>query len=156
MTLSSWKIEWSDSLSMSNPRIDAEHQHFIKLVNQLNDEIMSHQPDKAVLGHILSLLLMDALDHFAHEERLFAEKAYPAAQEHAQVHANIISTFKQMLVEIQSTKIRAVWLASGLKIRDMLVDHMMKDDSKYIQYLKVAQESQIAKLMKPKPDFSSR
>ncbi|ATX80803.1 hypothetical protein Ga0123461_2404 [Mariprofundus aestuarium] len=31
-----WKIEWSDELSMSNAEIDAEHQHFIKLVNELN------------------------------------------------------------------------------------------------------------------------
>lgn len=142
MSRSSWKIEWSDSLSMSNPDIDAEHQYFIELVNQLNDEIMSQNPDKAVMERILGLLLEDAVAHFSHEERLFEEKRYPFTQEHKQIHAGIIKDFNRILETFYSTNLRAMWLAIGLKIRDLLVDHIQKDDRKYIDYLKTIQRSQ--------------
>jgi hemerythrin-like metal-binding protein len=135
MNTSPWIIEWSDALSMSNPEIDAEHQHCIGLVNQLNKKILSQQQDKAVIEHIMGLILMDAVAHFAHEERLFVENNYPAAQEHAQIHSEAINKFKQALKEIQSTNIRAVWVKEGVGIKNLLVAHLLNEDTKYIEYL---------------------
>ena len=136
MNTSSWKIEWSDALSMLNPEIDAEHQHFIGLTNQLNKIIWSQQQDKAVIEHIMGLLLEDTISHFAHEEQVLAEKAYPATQEHAQIHSEIINKFKQASKEIQSTNIRAVWVKVGLEIKNLLVDHLLNEDTKYIEHLR--------------------
>jgi hemerythrin-like metal-binding protein len=136
MKTSSWTIEWSDDLSMSNPEIDAEHQHFIKLANELNDEIMSqHRGDKAAVEHIMCLLLEDAIAHFAHEEQILAEKAYPATQEHILIHSELINKFKQASKEIQNTRIRAAWIKTGLDIKDLMVNHLLVEDTKYIKHL---------------------
>jgi len=136
MAVSSWTIEWSDALSVSHPEIDVEHQHFIKLVNQLNDEIMcKHRGDKSAVERILSLLLKDAAAHFANEEQIFEAAAYPAAQEHAQIHSDILNKFEQALKTIQSTEIKALWIKMGLDIKDQLVDHFLKEDAKYIKHL---------------------
>jgi hemerythrin-like metal-binding protein len=135
MAMTPWEIEWSDALSMSNPKIDAEHQHFIKLVNELNDAI-SQQRDKAVVEHIMSLMLEDAIAHFSHEERLFVENDYPAAQEHAQIHSELISKFRQALIEIQNTDFGRVWVEASLLIKSLLVDHILNEDIKYIEYLR--------------------
>ncbi len=135
MTVSSWTIEWSDALSMSHPEIDAEHQHFIKLVNQLNEKIMKQHRDKAGIEHIMCLILEDAIAHFLHEERILAEKAYPATQEHILIHSELINKFKQALKDIQTTNISAAWIKTGLDIKDLLVDHLLKEDTKYIEYL---------------------
>ncbi len=136
MNTSPWIIEWSDALSMSNPEIDAEHQHCIGLVNQLNIKILSQQQDKAVIEHIMGLLLEDAIVHFAHEEQILAEKAYPATQEHILIHSELINKFKQALKDIQTTNISAAWIKTGLDIKDLLVDHLLKEDTKYIEYLR--------------------
>ena len=34
-----WRLDWDESLSVHIPEIDAEHQHFIRLVNELNEAI---------------------------------------------------------------------------------------------------------------------
>jgi len=136
MVLTPWKIEWSNALSMSNPEIDAEHRHFIKLVNKLNGEIRSQQRDKAVIEQIMKLILKDAIAHFSHEERLFAEKNYPAAQEHTQIHSELISKLKQALEEIQNTDFSKEWVEKGLAIKSLLVDHVLNVDTQYIEYLR--------------------
>ncbi len=136
MKISPWEIEWSDALSMSHPEIDAEHQHFIKLVNQLNEKIIKQHRDKADIEHIMGLILEDAIAHFLHEEQILAEKAYPATQEHILIHSELINKFKQALKEIQTTNISAAWIKTGLEIKDQFVDHLLKEDTKYIEYLR--------------------
>ncbi|NWF37728.1 bacteriohemerythrin [Mariprofundus sp. NF] len=136
MEVSPWRIEWSDELSMSNSEIDAEHRNFIRLVNELNNEIMSQQRDKAVVVRILNQILDDAIAHFAHEERLFIEKSYPAREEHAQLHAELISKFKQALKDIHATEYGRIWIATGLEIRSLLVNHVLFEDTQYIEYLR--------------------
>ncbi len=107
----------------------------IKLLNELHDEISSQQRDKAVVEHIMSLILEGAIAHFSHEERLFVENNYPAAQEHAQIHSELISKLKQALIEIQNTDIGRVWGETSLTIKGLLVDHIFNEDIKYFEYL---------------------
>ena len=132
---SPWAIEWSDALSMSNPEIDAEHQHFIKLVNELNGAIIARQ-DKSDIQRIMGLILEDAIAHFSHEERLFIEKNYPAAQEHTQIHSELIDKFRQANKDIQNTEFGAEWIETGLAIKGLLVDHVLNEDTRYIEYLR--------------------
>ncbi|NWF37491.1 bacteriohemerythrin [Mariprofundus sp. KV] len=136
MDVSPWRIEWSDELSMSNAEIDAEHRNFIRLVNELNSEIMSQQRDKAVVERIMKQMLDDAIAHFAHEERLFIEKLYPAREEHAQLHAELISKFRQALEEIHATEFSRLWIETGLEIRSLLINHVLFEDTQYIEYLR--------------------
>ena len=136
MTVSSWEIEWSDELSMLHPKIDAEHQHFIKLVNDLNDEIMcKHRGDKTSVERIMCLLLKDAVTHFLNEEKILTDTAYPAAEEHMLIHSELINTFEQALKTIRTTEIRAAWIKTGLDIKDLMVNHLLKEDTKYIEHL---------------------
>ncbi|MEJ1464770.1 MAG: bacteriohemerythrin [Candidatus Sedimenticola sp. (ex Thyasira tokunagai)] len=130
-----WKIEWSDALSMSNPEIDAEHRHFIELVNELNGAIRDRR-DKSDIERIMKLILEDSIAHFSHEERLFVEKGFPSAQRHAQIHSELIRKFKQVLKEIHTTEFSREWIETGLTIRDLLVDHVLNEDTQYIEYLR--------------------
>ncbi|MDT8375935.1 MAG: bacteriohemerythrin [Mariprofundaceae bacterium] len=130
-----WIIEWLDAFSMSNPEIDAEHRRFIKLVNELNTEIMSNRQDKAVVRELMGLILEDTITNFSHEERIFAEHNYPASDEHAQSHAEIISRLKQASKEIQSTSSGRVWIEAGQAIKNLLVDHVLNEDTEFNKYL---------------------
>lgn len=136
MAEASWKIEWSDALSMSNPEIDAEHQRFIALLNELNGAIIGGHHDNADIERIMNVLLGDAIAHFSHEERLFVEKGYPAAQAHTQIHSAIISKFKQTLKQIHDSEFSNGWIERVLTIKNLLINHILIDDTKYSEYLR--------------------
>ena len=64
-----WRLEWNENLSVCIPEIDAEHQRFIGLVNDLNEAIVDRL-DIAELQKRMQSILDDAAEHFAHEEAL--------------------------------------------------------------------------------------
>ncbi len=72
---SPWTIEWTDALSVSNPEIDAEHQHFIKLVNELNGEIGTRR-DKSEIQRIMGLIL-ETPSHTSRMRSGFLSKKLP-------------------------------------------------------------------------------
>jgi len=127
-------IEWNDALSVHNSEIDAEHRHFIALVNELNTAIIS-RCDKAEVERIMGLILDDAVAHFAHEERLFFERGFPLAQEHSHIHHNLSQTLRSALEQIHQSEFGREWIAIGLAIRNQLVNHLVSVDSQYIAYL---------------------
>ena len=91
MEIPIWKIEWSDALSVGIPEIDEDHRRFARLVNELNRSIV----DRAELAEVrrrLQVIIADAVQHFAHEERLFKEWMYPDAESHAAI-ASVKSCF---------------------------------------------------------------
>ncbi|ATX80802.1 hemerythrin-like metal-binding domain protein [Mariprofundus aestuarium] len=97
---------------------------------------MSQQRDKAVVERIMNLILDDAIAHFAHEERLFIEKSYPDRQEHAQIHSELIDKFKLVLKEIRGSEFSREWIEMGMTIRELLVSHVLCEDTRYIEYLR--------------------
>jgi len=139
MSKATWKIEWSDALSMANPEIDAEHRHFIELVNTLNSAIIDQRHNQADIEHIMNLILEDAIAHFSNEERLFAEKDFPGAQRHTRIHAALISRFRQVLADIHNSGSGREWVDAGLTIKHLLVNHIVIEDAKYMEYLRTEQ-----------------
>ena len=132
-----WKIEWSDAFSVWNAQIDEEHQHFVALVNELNAAIVTRR-DRVEVVRIMNLIVEDAVVHFSHEEGLFVERKYPRAQEHTQLHAELMNTFQQALKKIQQPKYSQEWIATGLglEIKNRLTEHLLNEDAQYIVYLR--------------------
>jgi len=128
----SW-IEWNDSLSMHNPEIDAEHQHFIKLVNELNEAIITRMNKKEIKTRMRAIL-DDALMHFAHEEALLKEWDYPEVEIHTQKHHQITALLNEIMKSIDRGKMEHGWLEAGLEIRKVLIQHLLKEDMKYRDY----------------------
>jgi len=129
-------IKWSDDLSMFNQEIDDEHKRLIFLVNMLNTEIVSQQREQKNIQHILNLMLVDSIAHFSHEERLFSEKSYPNAEEHRLSHEKLVHQINQAMKKIQETDFVKDWVRIGLEIQQSLVDHLILEDTQYIQYLR--------------------
>ncbi|TNC97614.1 MAG: hemerythrin [Gallionellaceae bacterium] len=129
-----WKLEWSEELSVNIPEIDLEHQHFIALVNQLNEAI-SQRAELSDIKGCMQAIVNDASAHFAHEEALFAEWHYPAAAEHAQQHTQVLMALNDICArfEIATTY---DWVEAGLKVKYTLVEHLLKEDMQYRDYLR--------------------
>jgi hemerythrin len=124
--------------SMGNPDIDSEHRNFMALVDKLNAEIADQQRDKARVVAILESMLEDAVTHFAHEERLFKERAYPKREAHTLRHAELLEFLKKQLRDIRKTEFSRLWVEAGLAIEDGLVQHILNEDTQYIDYIRPA------------------
>jgi hemerythrin len=129
-----WMIQWNERLNVGIFEVDADHQRFILLVNDLNWAI-SAQQEKPEVERRLRLIIADAKTHFEHEDGLFAEHGYPGANHHAELHAEVTSRFLRVLEDFNRSEDRYRWIESGLLIKKLLVDHVLEEDMKYRDFL---------------------
>jgi hemerythrin-like metal-binding protein len=123
-------LKWNVGLSMDIPEIDAEHQHFILLVNKLNEAIVARLDVEAV-KYCMQSILMDAARHFAHEEALFNQWGYPDAEEHAKKHAEVTRALDGIMGHFGSGGFDDEWIEAGLQVKEALIAHMLDEDMKY-------------------------
>ncbi len=128
-----WRMDWNESLSMYIPEIDAEHQHFIRLVNELNEAIVLRKNKKEIKS-LMRAILDDAAMHFAHEEAAFKEWGYPDAEQHAQKHAQITAFLNEIMKSVDRGKMAHGWLEAGLEMKQVLIQHILNEDMKYCDY----------------------
>ena len=129
-----WTIQWNENLSVGIPEIDADHERFASLVNDLNDAIAARR-EKPEVAHRLKLIIADAKLHFEHEEKLFDEHGYPDAKHHAELHAELTGRLLHLLDEFERSQDSYHWIESGLLIKKLLVDHLLDEDMKYQDFL---------------------
>jgi hemerythrin len=132
---SPWRLEWNEGLSVHIPEIDAEHQQFIRLVNELNEAIIARMDVEEIKKRMQSIL-DDAVKHFAHEEVLFREWGYPDADEHAIKHAQAVNVLNEIMGHFERGGVDYEWIEAGLKVKEALIRHMLNEDMKYRDYLK--------------------
>ncbi|MDO9010420.1 MAG: hemerythrin family protein [Gallionella sp.] len=140
-----WQLDWNESLSMFIPEIDAQHQNFIRLINELNEAIIGRMDIEEIKRRMQSIL-DDAAMHFAHEEVLFKEWGYPGAEEHAQRHVQAMQFFRKIMEEFGRDRTEYEWIEAGLKVKQALIGHLLAEDIKYRDY-RVAQ----GQLSRPMP-----
>lgn len=125
-----WRLEWDESLSVCISEIDAEHQRFILLVNELNEAIVDRL-DHVEIQKRMQCILDDAAEHFAHEEALFKEWHYPGAEEHAMRHAEVTRALNDIMSQFDHDSTPYEWVAAGLKVKQALIEHILTEDMKY-------------------------
>jgi hemerythrin len=131
---SEWEIAWSDFLSVGVAEMDDEHRQFIARVNALNKAIIESE-DKAIVTRAMDLILVEAEQHFAHEEELMAAWNFPGTAAHRARHAELRAQFERVMKEIAQLDISFVWALKGLHLKQLLVDHLLKEDMQYRDFL---------------------
>lgn len=128
-----WSLDWTDDLSVFIPEIDAEHRHFIQLVNELNEAIITRMSINKITKRMRAIQ-DDALAHFTHEEALFKEWRYPDAEEHAKKHLQAIQFFHRTAEDFENDRTDYEWIEAGLKVKQVLIEHLLVEDMKYRDY----------------------
>ena len=127
-------LEWNDKMSVGVREIDAEHKNLVSMLNNLYDGMQSGKAQEA-LAKVLDELISYTASHFAHEERLFAQTGYPAADGHIAEHRALT---KQAL-EVQSKYKAGATAALSMEVlnflRNWLVNHIQGSDRKYGPHL---------------------
>ena len=140
MEKSEWEIAWSEFLSVGVQEMDEEHRQFIARVNELNKAIIESE-DKATVERMMDLMLMEAAHHFWHEEKLLAKWNYPETDAHIAAHAELKAQFERVMKQFAESDISFVWALKGLHVKQLLVEHLLKEDMKYRDFLRARNTS---------------
>ena len=135
MVKAEWEIAWRDYLSVGVAEMDEEHRQFIARVNDLNQAIIEFE-SKAKIERLLDVMLMEATHHFWHEQKLLARWNYPDTAAHIATHVELTAQFARVMKEIEESEISFVWAAKGLRLKQLLVEHLLKEDMKYRDFLR--------------------
>jgi hemerythrin len=132
---SEWEIAWNDFLSVGVPEMDDEHRKFISRVNDLNKAIIESE-DKATVERMMDVMLMEATHHFSHEQELLARWKYPDTAAHIAKHAELTAQFERVTKEFAETDLSFIWALKGLHVKQLLLEHLLKEDMKYRDFLR--------------------
>lgn len=127
-------IEWDNSLSVGNQKIDSQHKVLIKLINNLN-EAFAEGKTKSAIGEILKELAEYTVTHFGDEERFMERGNYPDLANHKKIHVKFVDTVKTTINDFESGK-SMVSKDLMIFLKEWLIEHIMGTDQKYSSYVK--------------------
>lgn len=77
------RVSWDPSFALGNPTLDAQHQAILAQVNALADSVANTSADSnQKFDCAFQALMAAAAEHFATEESILAQCAYPGMDEH--------------------------------------------------------------------------
>ena len=135
MELSERIPDLSDGMGCDLPELDAEERRINALVHELNRAIADGR-DGEEIQRVMNQLLLDALDHFEHEERVLSERAYPLQKGHAGLHRQIRAELEHAMEVLRDADARATWAACGLLVAQLFVEHMREETMKFRTFLR--------------------
>jgi hemerythrin len=93
-------MDWDDSYSVGNERIDFQHKIFLKLLNEFN-KAMTENAENGRLCRILNEVIKYAEYHFMSEENLMMDYRYPDLDRHKIIHNYLLSQAKTKAHEME-------------------------------------------------------
>ena len=129
MEARTWCISWNDAMSVGIDEVDQDHRRFIALVDRFNESVSGRMALAEVQGRLQNIL-DDAVAHFSREEALFRQWRYAQADEHAQMHGQLLEAIRQTKAKI-SDGTDVQWIDAGFKLKQALIEHIQKEDMKY-------------------------
>ncbi len=127
-------LQWNEKLSVGVASIDADHQRLISMINDLYDGVVAgHGMD--VLGRVLDGLIGYTAEHFAREERFFAQTGYPDAVAHKKEHEDLVRQVLDVQAKYRAGTAGTLSLEVLNFLKSWLVRHIQGSDKKYTPHL---------------------
>ncbi len=126
-------MAWNTTLSVKVKQFDEQHMKLVDMVNELHDA-MKEGKGNVALGKILNGLITYTATHFAAEEKLMAQHAYPDAAAHKQEHEKLVKQVLELQTNFKAGK-AILTLDVMMFLKGWLVKHIQGDDRKYGAYL---------------------
>ncbi len=128
---------WNERLAIGVPEIDAQHQELFERIERFEESL--HRRGPLDLTSTFDFLRDYAAVHFATEERLMRETAYPDVEEHVAQHNDYIARLDAL---VRDHEARGPIAFAGLKARNWilvwLLDHVAGRDQALGKHLRAA------------------
>ncbi len=121
-------------LSVGHPEIDAQHRTMLRLVADVHRCIAAE--DAAAARQALAALWDETVAHFATEEALMEESAYPERNPHRTAHQLFLEDLKALIREIDQQGITEEVGAWALqRVPEWITFHVETNDAPLGRYL---------------------
>lgn len=128
-------IQWNDSYKVGHKIVDFDHMTLVNITNELFMRVDQGFSDEEI-AQTISLLIEYVERHFDREEDLFRDSDYPDISKHQAMHDDIRKTVRD-IAAVYKTQPDAININEVLQfLKKWLLNHIMKADQGYIQYLK--------------------
>ncbi len=127
----SQKVEWTPEMLSGIDEIDDDHKLLVKLIKQFDDETLSKQEILSLLQNLID----ETVKHFDEEETIMENYHFPGLEHHRKVHKYLAYNASIIVRNYESNKIQNIQVVK-LTIRDLVMEHMIHEDSKFFLYLK--------------------
>ena len=124
---------WTEKYSVNIAVLDRQHEALFRTLNQLKDALTSGQGG-TVVDDVLKHLFDYAFTHFATEEKLMTEHAFPGLETHRAEHKRFAQTIEKLQEDCKAGK-TGVPVAIMLFMQSLLQEHFLKADKAYSAYL---------------------
>ncbi|MDH3974035.1 MAG: bacteriohemerythrin [Deltaproteobacteria bacterium] len=127
-------IEWNDELSVGIDEIDEQHKKWISIINDLHTSLME-ETSLDTLEKTINEVEEYTFFHFAEEEKLMGNVGYPDLSRHSRIHFS----FRQEIIRVRSSILSGeVVLRTQVMsiLKSWLLDHIMKEDMQYGDFIK--------------------
>ena len=127
-------LRWSPSLSVGLNCIDDQHKVLVDLINELYQKMNGNAAQTAI-GSVLTKLVNYTETHFKFEEDLFAKHGYEHIDEHMEIHRKLVAQLVDFQKQFATGK-ADISLELMEFLKDWLINHIKKTDTKYVPFLK--------------------
>ena len=127
-------FEWADDMVIDGGPIDADHQHLVRLVNELHTAT-SQGRGQEVVGQILEELIRYTADHLQREEARMAAVHFPGLAKHKKGHVAFVDDLRRLQQRYEAGQIT---VAAGLSsvLRDWLSLHIRRSDKELLAFMR--------------------
>ena len=127
---------WKDALLIGVPTIDAQHRKLIAAIDALMAACKKGE-GRAAIDKTLAFTLSYTKEHFAAEEKLQAEYAYPGMAAHKRLHTEFLATVSELVGEYEATGPTVALVGKLNKsLVGWVVHHIGTEDKKLGEYIK--------------------
>ncbi len=132
-------MEWTEDLAIGIPTIDSQHKELFKRINNLVAAIKEHRCKDEIDGTI-KFLEDYARFHFSEEEKRMKEAGYGGLAEHKTHHAVYLRNIKELKEQASVPRVSGMSyelsVTANQMVVDWIVDHIMKVDKKFGEFVK--------------------
>jgi hemerythrin len=93
-------IKWRDEFSVGVAAVDHEHRELIELINELHELTKSGGGRERVVESLGEIYAQIAA-HFALEEKMMRDSAYPALLEHKTDHESLLDQLRDIMDRVE-------------------------------------------------------
>lgn len=134
LPLSASGLTWRRKWESGNEEIDSQHKELIAIGNRLLQ--LAENPEQLQeLQTELDHLLRHTAFHFAQEDKILAQTAFPDLQNHRKEHADLLHKALELKKAYDQGEVQAVAFFSFL-VDDVILDHLLEKDVTYYPYMR--------------------
>jgi hemerythrin len=134
-------MEWTEKLATGISAIDSQHKELFKRINSLVIAIKQHRCKDEIEGTI-KFLDDYARIHFFEEERHMRDSKYAGLEEQHEDHKKYLAMLAELKEQASLMRVQggSYYLSASTNqvVVDWIVDHIMKLDMKYGEFLRSA------------------